>query len=66
VYKYIKSQNYRCAVEEILTKDDVAEGVQKVGGMGKRWVTHMSHLGKSVAVDHVSSSVDNILSIDGM
>jgi len=56
VYKFIKSQNYRCAVEEVLAKDDVAEGVQKVGvspALSKRWVTHMSHLGKSVAVDHV-------------
>lgn len=26
---------------------------------GRRWVTHRSHLGKSVAVDHVS--VDNML-----
>ena len=38
VYKFIKSQNYRCAAEDVLLR---------------RWVTHKSHLGHDVAVDHV-------------
>eukprot|EP01036_Dinobryon_divergens_P031598 gene31598-41028_t len=38
VYKFIKSQNYRCAAEDVLVR---------------RWVTHKSHLGHDVAVDHV-------------
>lgn len=47
VYKYVKSQNYRSAIEEAFA-DRTHEGPER------RWVTHKSHLGKNVAVDHVS------------
>jgi hypothetical protein len=38
VYKFIRSQNYRCAAEDVFAR---------------KWVTHKSHLNHDVAVDHV-------------
>lgn len=70
VYKFIKSQNYRSAVEDYFASVDAvrtlpssASSLASDAGHGpRRWVTHKSHLGKSVAVDHVGASAALFLS----
>lgn len=53
VYKYIKSQNFQSAFEEVGKSKISFDHDHPIGRIEYSWISHMSHLEKAVAVDHI-------------
>jgi hypothetical protein len=55
VYQYIRSQNYRNAFEEIKSKtaEKSSDGLNSITMENSTWVSHKSHRGDAIFVDHV-------------